>query len=72
MMAPAFEKATQLLSPNMILAKVNTESAPQVAGAFHIQSIPTLAVFRAGKEVTRQAGAMNSQQLVAWARAQIG
>jgi thioredoxin 2 len=69
MMAPAFAQAAQLLSPNVILCKVNTETSPQVAGAFRIQSIPTLALMLSGKEKARQSGAMNAQQLVAWVRA---
>lgn len=72
MMAPAFEQATQLLSPGVILAKVNTELAPHVASRFGIQSIPTLTLILAGKEKARQSGAMNAQQLVNWARANIG
>jgi thioredoxin 2 len=39
-----------------------------LAKAHAIRSIPTLAVFKDGREVARQAGALPAQQLVAWIR----
>jgi thioredoxin 2 len=70
MMAPAFEKAAAQLEPQVRLAKVNTEDEQQIAQRFNIRSIPTLALFRDGREVARQAGAMDLAQLLQWVRAQ--
>ena len=68
MMAPQFEAAARELEPFMRLAKVDTE-AQQVLGArFGIRSIPTLALFRGGREIARQAGAMSASDLINWAR----
>jgi thioredoxin 2 len=69
MMAPEFEKAAALLEPNVRLAKVDTEQAQRLAQRFDIRSIPTLAMFRGGREVARQAGAMNAAQIAAWVKA---
>lgn len=69
MMAPHFEHAAAQL-PTVQFAKVNTEVAQQVAGQFGIRSIPTLVVFRQGREVARQAGAMTSNQIQQWVQAQ--
>ncbi len=66
MMAPAFEQAARLLEPRMRLAKLNTEKEQAIAARFGIQSIPTLAVFKEGREVARQSGAMDAATLVAW------
>jgi thioredoxin 2 len=41
-----------------LVAKVNTEELADLAGRFGICSIPTLALFKAGREMARQAGAM--------------
>jgi thioredoxin 2 len=41
-----------------IVAKVNTEGLADLASRFGIRSIPTLALFKAGRELARQAGAM--------------
>ncbi|MGD8207186.1 MAG: thioredoxin TrxC [Thiohalocapsa sp.] len=68
MMAPAFEAAAVRLEPHVRLVKVNTEEAQGLAMRFGIRSIPTLALFRAGREVARQAGAMDTGGLVSWVR----
>ncbi|MBM3386129.1 MAG: thioredoxin TrxC [Betaproteobacteria bacterium] len=71
MMAPAFEQAAGLLEPQVRLAKVNTEDEPALAARFNIRSIPTLVLFRNGREVARQAGAFRSaQDMVGWVRSQ--
>ncbi len=53
------------------MAKVNTEAAQGLAGRFGIRSIPTLALFRGGQEVARQAGAMDVAAIVSWVRRQL-
>ena len=70
MMAPQFEAAAAQLEPQMRLAKVNTEEAQALATRLNIRSIPTLALFQGGREVARQAGAMNAPDIVRWVQAQ--
>lgn len=67
-MAPQFEKAAAQLEPNMRLAKVNTEEEQGIAARFGIRSIPTLIVFRRGRELARQAGAIDEAALIRWVR----
>lgn len=69
-MAPAFAQAAALLEPQYRLAKVNTEEAQALAARFNIRSIPTLAIFRNGREIARQSGAMDTASLVRWIREQ--
>jgi len=68
MMAPAYEKAAAVLEPHVRLAKVNTEEEQALAAKFGITSIPTLVIFRGGREVTRQPGAMGTQDIESWIR----
>lgn len=68
MMAPAFEQAARELEPQVRLAKVNTEEEQDLAARFGIRSIPTVAVFRGGREIARQAGAMDAGTLARWIR----
>ena len=68
MMAPQFTQAAQLLEPEARLAKLDTEAEPQLAAQFNIRSIPTLILFRGGREVARQSGAMSAQDIVRWFR----
>ena len=69
MMAPVFAQAATQLEPEFRLLKINTENEQQLAASMGIRSIPTLAIFRHGKEVVRQPGAMQLDQLIHWARA---
>ncbi len=66
-MAPAFAEAARRLEPRWRLLKVDTEAQPNLAARFAIRSIPTLAIFRQGREVARQAGAVGVDQIVGWA-----
>lgn len=70
MMAPHYAQAATQLEPRVRLLKVDTEAEPALGARFQIRSIPTLAMFRGGREVARQAGAMSSAGIVQWARAQ--
>ena len=68
MMAPQFEAAAVQLEPALRLAKVDTEAQPALGGRFGIRSIPTLVLFRQGRELARQAGAMGTADIVRWTR----
>ncbi|SON54772.1 Thioredoxin-2 [Hartmannibacter diazotrophicus] len=66
MMAPHFAEAAGQLASKARFLKVNTEEAPELSGSLGIRSIPTMVLFRNGREVARQAGAMGSGQIVRW------
>ena len=68
MMAPAFEQAAAQLEPGVRLIKVNTEEAQQLGARYGIRSIPTLMLMQGGREIARQAGAMDAGGIVSWAR----
>ena len=70
-MGPAFEQAAAALEPAVRLLKVNTEAEQSLAGRFNIRSIPTLALFHRGREIARQAGAMDAANIQAWTRQQL-
>jgi len=71
MMAPFFEQAAAQLEPRVRLAKVNTDENRSLAMRYQISSIPTTAIFKDGREVARQPGAMNLPQLLQWIQAQL-
>ncbi|WP_114417196.1 thioredoxin TrxC [Marinospirillum perlucidum] len=66
MMAPVFAEAAQEFQGTFRFAKVNTEDNQALAAQYGIRSIPTLAVFKGGKEIARQAGALQGSQLKSW------
>jgi thioredoxin 2 len=70
-MAPAFAQAAAELEPVALLAKVDTESQQQLAARFNIRSIPTLAIFKGGREVARQSGAVDAASLKRWVKSHL-
>jgi thioredoxin 2 len=67
-MAPAYQEAAARLEPRVRLLKVDTEASPELSGRYGIRSIPTLALFVGGREIARQAGAMDAGSIAAWAQ----
>lgn len=65
-MAPAFEEAALAMPLQAQFLKINTEDNQQLAAQYGIQSIPTLIVFKGGKEVERLSGALSSGRLQSW------
>ena len=70
-MAPQFEKAAGSLEPQVRLAKVNTEAEQPLANEFSIRSIPTMILFRGGRELARQSGSMGAADIVRWVQSQL-
>ena len=66
MMAPAYKQAAAMLEPRVRLAKVNTENEQALGAQYNVRSIPTLIIFKGGREIARQAGAMAAKDIVQW------
>jgi thioredoxin 2 len=66
MMAPAYAQAAAKLEPKVRLAKLNTEQEQGIAAQFNIRSIPTLIIFKGGRELARQSGAMSAADIIRW------
>ncbi|HSN00301.1 MAG TPA: thioredoxin TrxC [Rudaea sp.] len=69
MMAPHFVQAAAQLEPLVRLLKVDTDAEPALGTRYNIRSIPTLALFRGGREIARQSGATSSAGIMQWVRA---
>jgi len=68
-MAPEFSKAASALRDGARLVKLNTEAYPKASGRYGIRGIPTVAMFRGGKETARQSGVMPAKTIENWVRA---
>ncbi len=62
MFAPVYEKVSEE-HPDVVFAKVDTEAEPELAGAFQIQSIPTLMAVRDKVVLYSQPGALPEEAL---------
>ncbi len=71
MMAPAFEQAASELR-QVRFAKLDTQAEPNVASRHGIQSVPTMVLFKDGREAARASGAMSATQIVGWVRQNLG
>ncbi|MDG4813525.1 thioredoxin TrxC [Hydrogenovibrio sp. 3SP14C1] len=71
MFAPTFSQAAEQLEPHAKFIKINTETEQQIAAQFNIRSIPTLAIFKNGQEVSRQSGAMDLGSFTNWVKSSI-
>jgi thioredoxin 2 len=67
-MAPAYERVASELEPALRFLKVDTEAEPELSARYNIRSIPTLMLFRNGKVLAQQAGALGAEALRSWVR----
>ena len=68
--APVFQEAAGTLEPRFRLAKLDTDANQETAVRLGIRSIPTLIVFKDGKETARISGAMPLGAFMDWVRQQ--
>jgi thioredoxin 1 len=62
-MAPVLEEVAKSLNGKVKIIKIDTDKNQQVSAQYGIQGIPTLILFKQGKILWRQSGAMPKQQL---------
>jgi len=67
-MAPAFEEVALSMPLQAQFLKINTEEEQTLGAKYAIRSIPTLAVFKNGKEVERMSGALSAGELKNWVK----
>jgi thioredoxin 2 len=64
--APVLEDLASRRAGKLKVIKVNTEEQPALASRFRIQAIPTLILYRNGKQVDQVAGALSGTELERW------
>ena len=62
---PILEDVSSRVKGDAVVAKVNVQASPRLAGEYGVQSIPTLILFNKGKEVTRFIGVTEAEELMA-------
>ena len=66
MVAPEIQKVAARQAGRVVVVKVNTDALDDLGERFAIRSIPTLAVFAAGREIARTAGARPAKDIEAF------
>ncbi|HEY5393466.1 MAG TPA: thioredoxin [Hanamia sp.] len=65
MMAPELQRFAQNNTGKLRVVKIDIDKNQQTAQQFNIQGVPTLILFKEGKVLWRQSGAMSAQQISA-------
>jgi len=63
MVAPELKKVAERQAGRVVVVKVNTDHLPDLGERFAVRSIPTLAIFSGGREVSRSAGARPAPEI---------
>lgn len=66
MVAPELDKVARRAGGRFLVVKVNTDQLNDLGARFSIRSIPTMAVFRGGREVARTTGARPAADIEAF------
>ena len=64
--APIFESVSKLSEGKLVFLKINSDIFPQISTQFNIRGIPTLIVFKGGKEIARESGAFPLDVFQKW------
>ena len=66
MIAPVIEELAQELEGKVVVAKLDVDQSPDIAGRYGVMSIPTMLVFEGGKVVKHTVGVQPKERLNAW------
>jgi len=69
--APTFKQVAAQLEPKACFIKIETEKEQAISAKYNIRSIPTLAIFKNGKEIDRVSGALSAPDFTNWVKQHI-
>jgi thioredoxin 1 len=61
--APILKEVATELGDRIKVIKIDVDQNNEIAGKYNIQSVPTLIIFKNGKQVWRQSGVVSKNQL---------
>jgi thioredoxin 2 len=64
--APTFKQAASRIGPKARFIKIETEAEQAISAKYNIRSIPTLVIFKNGKEIDRVSGALSAPDFTNW------
>jgi len=64
MMTPILKEVKQQLKESIKIIKVDVDKNQSVAATYQVKGVPTLILFKEGKQVWRQSGVLQASQLI--------
>ncbi len=64
MMTPILKEVKHQLKDSVKIIKIDVDKNPSVAATYQVRGVPTLILFKKGKQVWRQSGVLQASQLV--------
>ncbi len=71
MMGPVFDRAAARLEPYTRFGKVNTEADPSVVDRYEVMTLPTIVLFKNGREIERLPGAVDYPSFIRWLQSRL-
>jgi thioredoxin 1 len=70
-LAPVLDDVAKDLSGKVKICKVNVDQEPELAGSLAIRGIPTLILFKDGKQIATKVGSLPKASLISWIEGEI-
>lgn len=66
LMLPAVTELSDEMADQVTIVKMDVDESPDTPGKYDVQSIPTLILFKGGRVVAQQVGALSKSELKSW------
>ena len=63
-LAPIYDEIAKELKDEVMFAKLNVDENAEMAGQYHVASIPTIIVFKKGQVTARRTGTMSKEDIL--------
>lgn len=63
MMSPILDEVKKRLGDTVSIIKIDVDKNPQAAAAYQVRGVPTLLLFKQGKQLWRQSGVVQANDL---------
>ena len=64
MMNPILKEVKDALGDRVSVIKINVDTNKQLAAKYQVRGVPTLILFKAGKQLWRQSGVLQKNELI--------
>ncbi|MGW9685761.1 thioredoxin [Flagellimonas sp. 2504JD1-5] len=64
MLAPILGQVKEELGDQIRIAKIDVDKNPKIAGKYQVRGVPTMILFKEGKQVWRQSGVVQKNELI--------